>query len=363
MPEANSTSTPLATRQFERILLIKPSSLGDIVHALPVMHALRARFPHAHLAWLVAAPFASLLRDHPHLDEIITFDRRRMGQTGRSLRVSVEFLHYLRDLRARRFDLALDLQGLFRSAFLAYASGAPVRIGFAAAREAAPLFYTHRVRVRDPDLHALDKNLTIAAELGCTDPPPTIDLALRDQDRTAAAALLASIGLAADAPFIAVLPGARWETKRWFPQRFAETIDRLWTERRIPAVLLGGGDDRPVCSQVAAASRAAPADLSGKTDLRQLVAVLERAAAVLTHDSGPMHLAAALGKPLVAIFGPTHRFRTGPYGQADAVLQADLPCVPCYLKKLAHCPYDLACMRTVAVTDVVERLDACLHRG
>jgi ADP-heptose:LPS heptosyltransferase len=219
-----------------RILLIKPSSLGDVVHALPVLAALRAAYPEAHIAWLVSTSFVPLLDGHPLLNEVISFDRRLYGRMLRSPRATNAFIRFTSALRRREFDLVLDLQGLFRSGFLARATGAPRRIGFAAAREMAWMFYTERVTCPDADEHAVLKNMRLVAAVVAPasagpSPPPSSEggagggcahaplgrvefpLGLRADELAAARERL---DVAANRPidgFTAVLPGARWPSK------------------------------------------------------------------------------------------------------------------------------------------------------
>jgi heptosyltransferase-1 len=315
-------------RQPRRILLIKPSSLGDIVHALPVLAGLRAAYPQAHIAWLVGNAFAPLLAGHPLLDEVIRFDRRRYGRMLQSRAVGAEFLRFVGDLRRRGFDLVVDLQGLLRSGFLSWASGARRRVGFAGARELAAAFYTQRVRCPTRDMHAVDKNLHLARTLGLPVDPPTFPLGLRDDE---VAAFRRRLG----PPFVALLPGARWETKRWRPDRWAELVDRLPGGGFPPVVLLGAPEDRAYTEAILAACTTPVINLVGQTSLRELSAGLALADLVICHDSGPMHIAAALDKPIVAIFGPTNPARTGPYCRWARVVALPLPCAPCYQRQ---CP-------------------------
>ena len=150
---------------------------------------------------------------------------------------------------------------------------------------------------------------------------------------------------------MAVLPGARWETKRWSAERFAAMIDRVHADQGIRGVLLAGSDEKALCESIAGRAVSPLANLAGQTDVRDVLAILERAAVVVAHDSAPMHMAAALDRPLVAILGPTNPSRTGPYGMRPSVIQADLPCVPCYLKRLDECAYHHECMESVGVAD------------
>jgi len=362
MTAAPSSRAALAGRTFRRILLIKPSSLGDLVHALPVLHGLRRRYPQARIDWLAGTSFAPLIEGHPDLDEVIRFDRRRYGKMLRDPRVAAEFVAFLADLRQRRYDLVVDLQALFRSGFMALATGAGVRVGFANAREFGWAFYTHRIRPDRKQTHAVDRNYLVAGLLGFADVPVRFDLAVTDGQRDAAAWMLADAGVDAAGSFAAVLPGARWETKRWGEARFAELIDRLNEEHSLPCVLLAGADEADICRRIETRCRRRPPNLAGRTTLRELIGVLERAAIVVCHDSAPMHLAAALDRPMVCLLGPTNPARTGPYNQEARVLQSDWPCVPCYLRRLSQCGYEHRCMTALDVGQVLEAILAVRNR-
>ncbi len=356
---------PLARTEFERILLIKPSSLGDIVHALPVLNGLRRRYPAAHISWLVNTAYAPLIATHPQLSEVIEFDRRTYARIGRSLSASRQFAGLMRSLRTRRFDLTVDLQGLFRSGFLSRSSGAPVRIGPSDAREMAGAFYTHRVQVGGMDTHAIERNYAVGQMLGFADVPIAFDLAISTSERQRANEALRQAGVDPAGPFAAVLPGARWETKRWFPDRFAHVIAALARQTGTASILLGAPDEADACAQVqrlAACMGATAPNLAGQTGLRELVAIIEQASVVICHDSAPMHIAAALGRPMVCLIGPTNPRRTGPYGATARVIQAGVPCAPCYLRRLRQCPYNHDCMRSIHPSDVVDAAVAALGR-
>lgn len=334
---------PLRFPDARRILIIKPSSLGDIVHALPILAAVRDAYPKAHIAWLVGTSFRALLDGHPLLDEVIPFDRKHYGRMLSSPRSLLDFLGFCRALRRRRFDLVLDLQGLFRSGFLAWISGARRRVGFAQARELARCFYTVRVRCEAPpragaapttDLHAVDRNIKLARAIGLEIEQPAFPLNIDDALHAAAAQRLAAAGVSAG-EFVAVLPGARWESKRWAAESWAALIDALQQRNAPRVVLLGGPDERDLAASIVAAARGPVANLVGQTSLRELAAILARAKRVICCDSGPMHIAAALNRPLVALFGPTNPARTGPYSPRATVVRLPLTCSPCYAR---HCP-------------------------
>lgn len=362
MAPSSASASALHRRSFSRILLIKPSSLGDIVHALPVLHALRVRYPQARIDWLVAKPLAPLIAGHPEITELILFDRRRFGAIGRNAKATAEFFHFLRDLRRRRYELVVDLQGLFRSGFLCRVTGAGVRLGFRGAREGASMFYTHRIPIDDPDRHAVDRNLRVAAALGIDDVAVEFRLPESPAIRADVEAQLAGSGLTPGQTLIAVFPAARWETKVWASARFAAVIDELHEQSGARCALLGSQDEAARCREIADACRRAPINLAGRTDPAGLVALIRRADLVLCHDSAAAHLAVALERPLVCLVGPTNPRRTGPYGRMDAVVSLDLECAPCYFRRLAQCPNDHRCMRDLDVAAVVAAARQALSR-
>lgn len=341
-----------------RILILKPSSLGDIVHGLPVLAGLRHTWPDAHIAWLVGRSFASLLDGHPHLDEIIVFDRKRLGAMGWNPAAFIDFWRLVARLQRGRFDWVIDLQGLARSGLLSWFSGARRRVGFASARELAWLFYTLRVTTPIADEHAIEKNLRVLEALGAARAPDGVVLPIRDEDREAAARLLRERQIDPHGDFVAVLPGARWDSKRWPPGNYVELIERLWRDASRASVLLGASDERALCDEIAGRCSTPVANLAGRTHLMQLAAVLERASLVVSQDSGPMHLAAALDRPLVALFGPTSPLRTGPHHPAARVVRLSLPCSPCYRRR---CPLGHhACMKDLSVAALLEALAPAL---
>ncbi len=341
-----------------RILLIKPSAIGDVVHALPILNLLRKKWPAAHLSWLVTPACAGLVENHPLVNETILFERHRLYKSPGSL-MKLSAL-----LRQRKFDLVIDLQGLFRSGWMAWQTGAPVRLGFANAREFAWFFYTHRVPLHTTEQHAIDRYLAVADALGCGTAPVEFPFAVEDNDRVAVSAMLQD-----DRPFVLMLPGTNWATKRWPIEHFAALIDPLRDRYGLRTVIAGGPGDVPLALAMLAAvgqptalagagDCAAPLDpaclnLVGKTNLRQTVALIERASLVIANDSGPMHIAAALGRLLVTPYGPTNPVRTGPYRRPETVIRLDLPCSPCYSRTCSH----TSCMRWLTPDMMLKQIE------
>jgi heptosyltransferase-1 len=339
-----------------RILIVKPSSLGDVVHALPVLAALRRACADAHIAWLVNDSLAPLLEGHPLLDEVIRFDRDRYGRMWRSPRVFFDFWRFVTQIRRRRFDLVIDLQGLIRSGLLALFSGAEQRVGFAEAREGARLLYSQAVRCPDSAEHAVERNLAVVQALGLPAARPEFPLGLRASERDEAAELLARVAGEPVRSFTAVVPAARWESKLWPAEKIAALIDRIHAEGLARCVLLGAPDERELAERIMAACGSGVIDLVGRTSLRQLAAVIDLADRVICHDSGPLHIAAALGKPTVAIFGPTSAARTGPYSKLARVVTHPVACAPCYRRV---CPYGHQnCLRQLEVETVLAEVRA-----
>ena len=343
---------------FSRTLIIKPSSLGDVVQALPELTALRESHPKARIAWLVNESLAGILEGHPRLDEIIAFPRRRFGRIGRSLGATAEFLAFVESLRQRKFTTVLDLQGLFRSGFIASATGAPSRVGLSTARELAPLFYTDKVDVPGRDMHAVDRYMMLARHVGLADPKATDHLPVTGESRAAVRRRLAEAGLQAGEPLVAVSAHARWPTKEWPAERFAEVLDRAHAETGARAVLLGSAAAAAGARTITQASRARPIDLTNRTTLQELVAIIAEARAMLTNDSGPMHVAAAVGTPVVAVFGPTNAVRTGPYGPGHCVIAGRAPCSPCYRRDCLYAggPRAMECLTSVTSEEVARHL-------
>ena len=330
--------------EFKRILIVKPSSLGDVVHALPTFSVLRRRFPQAHIAWLVKEGWAELLDRVEGLNEILSV---RAGVGG--------WLSAIRDVRSRKFDLVVDLQGLFRSGAIAWLSASPVRIGFANAREGGPLFYTHHVAVPPlREIHGVDRNLRVAAALGaCTVGPVEFPLRITREDEERVGTLLRQAGLAPGSEWIAMSVSARWATKRYPTESFAALADMVQTQGLGTLVFIGGSEDRAAVEAVQRSMSTKALNLAGRTSLNLLPALLHSAELLVTNDSGPMHVAAALGIHVVAMFGPTSPVDSGPYGSGHVVLRSGIPCSPCFSRTCRNIT-QLECLHSVSPESVFQ---------
>ena len=362
----NTDASGLQSAEFSRILLIKLSGLGDVVHTLPVLVKLRARYPRARIDWLITRENAEIVRYHPALSNVVPFARGDFSKRGFRWHALLAFLDLLKQIRRAKYDLVIDLHGQARSAFFALVSGARVRIGFdrpvkntsrhgwRGAREGSWIAYTHRIPIRTLDVHAIDRYLWIGALLGLDDNRPDFTIHLSSQTACNVQHLLEEHGVPASKALAVMAPGTIWETKRWTIEGFA-AVARQFLNDGFAVALAGTKRDQPRCQQIAASAPGA-CDLSGKTTPAELVALIRHAEVCVMNDSGAMHLAASLGVPMVSVFGPTNPVRVGPYHQAQSVVRVDLPCSPCNYRRLSQCPFDHVCMKQVTPAMVLERV-------
>lgn len=303
-----------------RLLIVKLSAIGDVVHALPVAAALKRSFPNLAIDW-VAEPLAAPLLQHcPAIDQIVVTAKRRRSERfkAKALRETLEMGHRL---RATGYDVALDLQGLTKSALLTALSGAPRRYGYDWIRELAPLF-ERRIPRAEASLHVVDQLLDVAAFLGADISNPAFPLTLTAAEMEEARAALSGVGIDAAQRFAVCNPteGGGTGQKGWAPDRMAEAVRRLQAEDGLPVVLVGSPADKEIADRLCAAHAPAPASLVGRTSLRQLAAVIRLAAVHLSGDTGSSHIAAAVGVPAVTVFGRSNPDRVCPYGYRQYVV-------------------------------------------
>jgi heptosyltransferase I len=370
----------LTRRDFHKILLIKLSAVGDVVHTIPVLNKLRRRYPTAQLDWLVTPSIAELLRHHAAISNIIEFERDAWSTPWR-FKPFTSYARLAAKLRAAAYDLVVDMHGQFRTAALTLATGAPSRIGFdrpragvwdasprkfpeqarkhawQGAREGSWVAYTHHIPVPTLDLHAVDRYLNVGPILGLDRGPADFSFQIPQSAVSRVEALLAQHGVNRT-DIVIMAPGTIWETKRWGSDKFAH-VARHFIAKGCAVTLVGSQRERVVCEEVADLAPGA-VNLAGMTTLSELAALTRRSAICITNDSGPMHLAVALDRLVISIFGPTDPIWIGPYGRADAVLQADLECSPCYLRRLKQCGHDHACMHNISPVAVIERAESAL---
>ncbi len=301
----------------------------------PFWRPFAAAYPQAEITWLVEEAAAPILEYHPALDTLL-ISRRRSWLTAWRQRGSLptawqEFRLLVQTLRRRPYDLVIDLQGLLKSAVWTSLARSPRKIGFDRTREYSYLALTERLPPYDPDEHAVRRYLRVARHLGAPGEPVRFRLALP----AGASQDLEPLWTEKTGPLIVMHPGTRWPSKHWPPESFASLADTLTLERQARVVLTGSPADRPLISRIRSLMQTSAEDLSGRTDLKALARLFYQADAAVTTDTGPMHLAAAVGTPVAAVFGPTAPWRTGPFGLRHRIVRTNLSCSPCFQRR---CP-------------------------
>jgi heptosyltransferase-1 len=371
------------------ILIVKLSAIGDVVHCLPVAAALKAALPDSRVTWLVDKGTAELLHDNPCIDEVIAFEgkswSREFNSPGSWPRIMATMRSFYKELRGKQFDVALEMQGLFKSGLLALLSGAPLRIGFDGTREFAEKFLTHRVNVGDyfgHDVPVVELNLRIAEELlrqlgkhgGAIQPkfslPPTSDTC----SQKVAALITPAFGSDELAPSMmskdsspldlpetvrrkicVLIPGTTWVTKIWPLEYWYQLANRLAEVFGYKLFIVGAKSEietnKQLCARINSDNPGTAFDLTTRTSLLDLTALFQVADLVVGGDTGPLHLAAAVGLPnVVGIYGSTPWRRNGPYGKKCLSVSVSLDCQPCYSK---HCKIrTVDCLQALSVEKV-----------
>jgi 3-deoxy-D-manno-octulosonic-acid transferase/heptosyltransferase-1 len=347
-------------------LIVKLSSLGDIIHCLPILNALKSGFPEAMIDWLVEEQNAGILEGHPHIDHLIILPRKSwMKKPWHIGKVCSEIRAFMRDLRSREYDIIIDFQGLFRSGLLVGLSKGSRKIGFDRVREMAHLFYNEKVPLSTMNQHAVTRYLEIPRYLGVKKHLPQFFLPVSKKDSEYVNKILEEINNITykNNKIIIINPNARWPSKIWPWDRFRELIKEL-SFKDYEVILIGSTGDKVRMDLAFNSLGDRVHNLAGKTSLKCLASLFKRGDCLITNDSGPMHLAVAVGLPVIALFGPSNPLRTGPFGwlngnQKNRVLSSPLLCAPCYKRKCI----DKLCMWEISVGQVLNALEELLSQG
>jgi heptosyltransferase I len=340
------------------ILIVKLSAVGDVIHTLPSLSALRKLYPDAHITWVVEEAAAGLVENHPYLDKVLISRRKswikyfRKGEICRPLR---EIRAFLKELRRRPYDLVIDFHGLLKSALIVLFSGGLRKLGYDSLQELSGLFYNEKIP-EDMNKHAVDRYLDFPHYLGVKTVQPEFILPSDSAAQANVKSMLKKYHLK-NKKFIAVNPVAYWDTKLWDNEKFARLADSIKT--KLNAEVVFTGSEKSSIEMIIAQMSSKAVSLAGETTLAELADVYKKALMVITTDSGPMHLAAAVGTPVVALFGPTDPKRTGPYGEGHTIIRVDLPCSPCFLKT---CPTK-KCMQSISPEQVFAIIEERLKEG
>lgn len=321
-----------------RVLIVKLSSLGDLFHALPAVHNLKVAL-NARIDWATQPEYADLVRCFSDVERVIAFPRRRFVRG---------FNAFCRDLRRVRYDRVVDFQGLIKSGLVSRLARARTRIGPSYRREGADIFYSSVAGKRNLDRHAVLQAMDVIDHLGLQRLPEAFPVVFPDKPA------------AGPRPRVALVPMSRWASKNWPVDHFIDLGRRLRVARNASLFVLGGKDAADAGRAIETAVPGA-VNMAGKTSLVEMGSLLGQMDVLVSNDSGPMHMAAAIGTPVVALFGPTDPARTGPYGAGHRVLQAPLPCRPCH-KRVCRL-VEQVCLANLRPQEVLAAVEDVLARS
>ncbi len=333
-----------------KLLVVKPSSLGDVIHALPFLKSVKDSFPDYRVDWIINRNLKGLIEDNPLINRVHVIDKESWKKAANMITSLSDIMSLRKTLRAEHYDLVVDLQGLLRSGIMAHFAAASKTIGFDDAREGSRFFYDEKIPTYGVS-HAVDRSLEAARAVGAEVTHAEFPLPVQDNKKVNIKQLIGN-----DDAYIIIAPSARWQSKRWPASYFASLISKL----RVRCIIIGSNNDMRLVKQVMDSALDNAINFCGKTDLKELIALISGSLAVVSNDSGPMHIAAALDKPTIALFGPTNPKKTGPYGWQTnrhlKVIRSDIPCSPCRKKDCA----DLSCMHNIQVETVQKELEELL---
>lgn len=337
--------------KYNNILIVKLSAIGDVIHALPVAHAIKQCNPDARITWVVEKAAYDLLTNNPNIDNLILFEKARYKSLG-GLIANVPA--FGRQLKSYRFDLVLDLQGLFKSAAISWLSGAKERLGYCDMRElshlvSSPVCGDHHKG------HVVERYLDVIRSFGCSVNQVAFPIGITAEEQQQTESIASKAGIKLDHHFVALAPGTNWTTKCWPTANYAELADSLYDNGIIP-VIVGGPGDANLAAEITSCTRIPPINLVGRTNLKQLAYLIKQAKVFIGGDTGPMHLAVAVGTPVITFFGPTDPARNGPYQGNNIIIRADRSCVNCWKRSC-----DKVCLDTISVGTVFTAIQRIFH--
>ena len=337
------------------ILFIKLSAIGDVVQTLPALETIKRQYPESRITWLVEEAAAGLIEGHPLIDRVLVSERKKwmrmMMKPDTFMQGLRGFIRFIRELRSNTYDIAIDFQGLFKSGMLIGITRADRKIGFNGTRELSYLFLNERLPAFDIERHALERYLDIARHLGAENPASSCTLSI-EPERARMAARSAAV-TTKGSPLIVINPIARWKTKLWSETNFSALADWLHAEKNATVIFTGSREDRDAIQRICAGMSSPASNWAGETSLKELAALAALCDLFITTDTGPMHIAAAAGAKVVALFGPTAPWRTGPYGPLSVSIRAGIDCSPCFKRK---CDKNNRCMEELSVAAVFEKV-------
>ena len=342
------------------ILIVKLSAIGDVVHTLPSLAALRKLYPEAHISWVIEEASSDIIRGHPHLDRVIISRRKRWIENLKKLHdiktTTTDIRLFVKTLRDRKYDLVIDFHGLFKSSMIVLLSGGGRKLGYDSMQELSGLFLNEKI-FEDMKKHAALRYLDLIRYLGTDIDNPEFNIPIEEENKVRVETLLKANDIDITEPFVAINPVAFWDTKLWEDNRFARLCDRIVEELKQKIVFTGSKDHGSI-ERIRSGMTFPSVNLEGQTTLRDLAYLYSLSGLLITTDSGPMHIAAAMNTPTVALFGPTDPSRTGPYGKGHIVVRKEMPCSPCFSKKCDT----KECMKEIGVDEVFDAVKEVVNR-
>jgi heptosyltransferase I len=334
------------------ICILRLSSIGDVIHTLPVAHLLKERFPSARITWVAEKGMSALLNHHPAVDQLLLVDTKKWRKRIFSPVVWRELYSFFRYIRIQRFDLVLDFQGAFKSALRAAFSGATRRIGMARSdrkEKWSSIFLNEFSRPTKNKKHIIEKNLALLESVGIRSESLSLHFDIHPEEE-AIEYVEQELKKLEVQDFILINPGGGWITKLWDEDKFAQLIDQIYNDLHIPSLILWGPGERHLADKIMRKC-ITPAMVSFSTNLSELIALVSKSRLMVSGDSGPLHVASALGIPVVGLYGPTDPLRNGPWNPHDSTCSIHYECSPCYLRV---CPIGIQCMKKMEVPQVLD---------
>ena len=332
-----------------------------MIHTLPVAQLLKERFPYARITWVAEKSMAPLLNHHPSIDQLLLVDTKKWRKRIFSPNAWKEIYSFLRYIRSQEFDVALDFQGLFKSAILARFTGAGRRIGMARSdrkEKWSSVLLNEFSRATAGKTHIIEKNLALLESIGIPSENRPLHFHIHPDEEAELYVEQELKKLEVD-QFVLINPGGGWITKLWDEDKFAQLIDLIYNDLHIPSLVLWGPGERHIADRIARKC-ITPAMISFSTNLSELISLTRRSRLLVSGDSGPLHLASALGLPVVGLYGPTDPLRNGPWNPNDSACTIKYECSPCYLRV---CPIGIQCMRKLEVPQVLDSVKKTFYNS
>ncbi len=334
---------------LQNVLIVKLSAMGDVIHALPVSYAIKETFPEAKVTWVVEPPSLDLLKMNPCIDKILLFKKKDFRSLKGFMR---EFFPFKHELQEQSYDAVLDLQGLFKSAAIAFFAKSNIKLGICNMRELSDKI-SKPVVGENSEGHIVERYLDTARAVGCVVGNVRFPIQVPVADSEKARAIMDQAGLREGNPFVVFVVGANWPNKRWPTENFAALGDWFYELAVVP-VLVGSGDlDEQRAQEIEAKMSIPPINLINRTNIAQLAHVLRSSRLVIGGDTGPVHLGSALGVRTIMLMGPTNASRNGPFGQIEHAIEVERPCKGCWKRA---CPKNEICLEKIPVSFVENKI-------